>query len=488
MDMPDGLKRWYPLADWDSISQEAGGTSSAEDFPRQMRWSGDWAGDVAGTSAAFPADQAATFAEESPQPGETEKVSILAQEPGLSYRAAYLDRFQTVSQVNDMIRNCFQNTLEFQSIMVKGEVTDYNGHRGNHYYFSIKDQECLLPCFMWETTAKAQLKFELKQGQQVAIVGSLELYRAKGRSQLIVRQIANIGEGAANAAYLQLVARLEAEGLFDVIHKKPIPKHPKAVGIVTSKDGQAIRDICKVAAKRNPYVQLVLYHVNVQGRNAVSSIIEGIRTLDRMGLDTIIVGRGGGSDEELIAYNHEEIARAVFAAQTPIVSAVGHEGHRPLIDFVADKRAATPTEAAEETVPDVMADLRRLEQLRESIIVHMRGHIQHRRLLLEARMAQMEQYHPKRILQEQRNRLTTLFERMQQLTQDALDRRKHRFEVLATELHGLSPTAKLVKGFGYITHEGAPLMSVNNVALDDEVQIRIHDGEILARVTNIQTK
>ena len=238
------------------------------------------------------------------------------------YKAAEGDRFskyKTVTEVNRMIAEIVYATNEFRSILVKGEVTNYDGKKGRHYYFAIKDENALLPCVMWDSTAAYALKFKLEKGQQVAISGSLEYYENQGKSQLIVSSIENIGEGQANLAFIRLKAKLEAEGLFDQERKKPIPKHPSQVGIITSKNGQSIKDICKVGGKRNPYVQLILYHVNVQGVNAVSTIVTGIKTLDRMGLDTIIVGRGGGSDEELNSYNDELIARTVAEAETPIV-------------------------------------------------------------------------------------------------------------------------------------------------------------------------
>ena len=393
------------------------------------------------------------------------------------------DAYKTVTQVNDMIQNRFRTTAEFQFIMVKGEVTDFDGHKGRNYYFSIKDKESLLPCFLWEDTARSALGFELKAGQQVAITGSLELYRARAKSQLVVRSIINIGEGEASLEYLKLKARLEAEGLFDEEHKKPIPRHPRVIGIVTSKDGQAIKDIQKVAAKRNPYVQLLLYHVNVQGVNAVRTIVEGIRALDALRPDTIIVGRGGGSDEELIVYNDERIARAVYAARTPIVSAVGHEGHRPLIDLVADKRAATPTEAAEETVPDVMSDLRQIAQLKENLETLMRGQLERRHLQLDARRSRLETFNPLRLLKERRERLEALKGDLDRSMGRAVDLRKHRLEVLLANLHGLSPTAKLVRGFGYITVNEKPVASVREVDEGDRIDIRIHDGRIGAVVT-----
>ena len=447
--------------------------------------------------------------------------SGIEQELPLKY-----EKYKTVSEVNRLISDKYNHVPEFYDILVKGEVTNFNGKKGAHYYFDIKDDNSLLPCRLWDSVAAQALKFTLEKGQFVAIAGKLEFFEKSGQTQLIVREIENIGEGQSNLALLQLKAKLQAEGLFDVIHKKPIPKHPEKVGIITSKNGQAIKDICKVAKKRNPYVQLILFHVNVQGVNAVKTIVNGIKVLDGMGLDSVIVGRGGGSDEELNVYNDERIVRAVFEADTPIVSAVGHEGHWTLIDYVSDKRVATPSEAAEETIPDVMADIKRVELLLKALNDNMTGLIENKKLILENRLALLMKNSPQNRLKENNERLKHLtelmdinlkavyksykddldflsseienrirfiyekfkklpdeyLERIRLLANQAYDRRAHRLEVLLTELNALSPTAKLVGGFGYVTKEGKPVRSSTEVKGGDSINIKMHDGDISANV------
>ena len=416
-------------------------------------------------------------------------------------------KYRTVSEVNTMISEIVNCTNEFRFIMVKGEVTNFDGHHGRHYYFAIKDENAILPCVMWEGTALTALKFKLEKGQQVAIAGSLEYYKEGGRTQLIVSSIENIGDGQANLALMKLKARLQAEGLFDEAHKKQIPKHPQNVGIITSKNGQAIKDICKIAAKRNPYIQLVLYHVTVQGGEAVNTITKGIRELDRMGLDSIIVGRGGGSDEELMVYNDEAIARAVYEAATPVISAVGHEGHWTLIDYVADKRAATPSEAAEETIPNVMVDLDRVRYLKKGILDNMRSILDERKLMLNEKKAVLEQNSPVHMFKERSEKLNSLKEFMrmnilQKLSEanektaslkDSIrlgmervfDEKRHSFEVLLAKMNGLSPTAKLINGFGYITKDDKPVETIEKVNVGDRLNIRIHDGSIDTEVLNL---
>lgn len=436
------------------------------------------------------------------------------------------EKYKTVSEVNRLISDRYNHVPEFYDILVKGEVTNFNGKKGAHYYFDIKDDNALLPCRLWDSVAVQALKFTLEKGQFVAIAGRLEFFEKSGQTQLIVREIENIGEGQSNLALLQLKAKLQAEGLFDVIHKKPIPKHPENVGIITSKNGQAIKDICKVAKKRNPYVQLVLFHVNVQGVNAVSTIVNGIKELDGMGLDSIIVGRGGGSDEELNVYNDEKIVRAVFEAVTPIVSAVGHEGHWTLIDYVADKRVATPSEAAEETIPDVMADIEKVELLKKAIQDNMAALLKNKKLQLENKIALLAKNSPQNRLKENAERLKHQSELMRMnieavlkaytektamlteninagmklvfagfkdrpdILKESMDKNirlifqsySKRFEVLLANLNGLSPTAKLVGGFGYVSMDDKPVRNAADVKSGDNINIRMHDGDIPAVV------
>ena len=442
-ELPEGLRRWYPL--YKPVDGKEGVYLDTE------------TGEIIGDSSEI-----------TPVNNET------VNDPYAKYR--------TVSEINRMISDIVNATNDFRAILVKGEVTNFDGKKGRHYYFAIKDDSALLPCVMWDSTAAYVLKFKLEKGQQVAIAGSLEYYDAQGKAQLIVSTIENIGDGEANLAFIKLKAKLEAEGLFAPERKKSIPKHPEQVGIITSKNGQAIKDICKIAEKRNPYVQLILYHVNVQGVNAVSTIVNGIKTLDGMGLDTIIVGRGGGSDEELNSYNHERIARAVAEAKTPIVSAVGHQGHWTLIDFVADKRVATPSEAAEETIPDVMTEISRIELLKNTIRDRMKAIIENRRLLIKSTLSDIEKNSPQNRLNENKDRLKHFSELMDMNIRSAFQKYNNRFEVLLAELNGLSPTAKLVGGFGYVTKENKPVKNVVDVKSGDDINIRMHDGDITATV------
>ena len=416
--------------------------------------------------------------------------------------AAYL----SVTALNQAIAGEFSRSSLFQRILVRGEVTNYSGHKKN-YYFSIKDEYSELPVFLWESTARSALKFELQNGQQVALSGHLEFYEQRGAAQFIVTAIENIGEGLAKLQKLKLRARLEQEGLFDPAHKKPIPRHAKTIGIVTSLHGQAFRDISKIAKKRCPSIQLVLYPVNVQGELAVKTTVQGIEALDRYGVDIIIVGRGGGSDEDLSAYDDEKIVRAVYAAKTPVISAVGHAGNHSFADDAADLFAATPSEAAEAATSEtasviaqveslsreLQGNLRRIlgerrnRMLRESQALSsgMRSAFTKRRHQIELAESLLRSHSPLAELRRRKELLARAAADLNQAMNQALSVRKNRYELLVSALHALSPSARLVNGFGYITLRGQPLRRASDAEAGDELQIRVHDGEIRAEVRDI---
>ncbi len=402
-------------------------------------------------------------------------------------RDPYAD-YKSVTEVNNEISVQFDNTPGFRSILVKGEVTNYKGpNKGNHY-FSIKDEQSLLSCVIWASDADRIMRFTLEAGKQVAIKGNLRYFGRYGTNNLHVREIVDMGDGLENLRYLELKKKLEEEGLFDPAHKKPIPKFPKTVGIVTSKNGEALKDIQSIAMKKNPYVQLVLYPVNVQGVNAVRTIIKGIKRLDKENLDTIIVGRGGGSDEELKAYNDEMLARTVYAAKTPIISAVGHTGNQSILDLVADMSVITPTHAADAAIPDVMTTINRVDQLKRMIDVNMYNNFRLRKNQLEIQKNRLTRNDPTLVLQQKTDKLKRLSDDIRNKVVMNYQNTLNRYKVLVARLNGLSPTAKLIDGFGYITSSDKPVRSVNDVKVGDEVSIRIHDGQIKTTVNEVNGK
>ena len=394
------------------------------------------------------------------------------------------DSYETVTAVSLKIATIYDNTQIFQCIRVRGEVSNHSLWNG-HHFFTIRDSDSVLKCVLWQQTVKSGLPFEMEDGQEVGLLGSLRFNGKRSESELIVARAVNLGEGGENRELLLLKARLEAEGLFSIEHKKPVPKYPKRIGIVSSKEGDAIRDICRVAHDRNPYVQLFLYHVTVQGQSAPASIIEGIRAMDAGGYDLIIVSRGGGSREDLAPFDDENVVRAVYEARTPIVSGVGHERDWTLIDLVVDERFSTPTYAAQGVIPDVMSDIRRVRQLESAIRTGMRQILRNRMLLLKNRRERLERYNPEVILQRNKDRLKNAEERLGQEIRTLVGRRRHRLEVLVATLDGRSPTAKLVGGFGYITRGDRPVVTVDEIHVDDELQVRIRDGVIRTSVTEV---
>lgn len=265
-----------------------------------------------------------------------------------------MERVFTVSEVNRYIKNIFLRDPYLNNVYVKGEVSNCKYHTSGHIYFTLKDAQGQLACVMFAGQRRG-LTFKLEEGQSVIVLGSINVYERDGKYQLYANQIILDGLGKLYEQFEKLKKALEAEGLFDKAHKKPIPPYPKKVGIVTAVTGAAIRDIMNISKRRNPYVQLILYPAQVQGEGAAESIVRGIKTLDKLNLDVIIVGRGGGSIEDLWAFNEEIVARAIYDCNTPVISAVGHETDYTIADFVADLRAPTPSAAAELAVNDYIA-------------------------------------------------------------------------------------------------------------------------------------
>ncbi len=391
----------------------------------------------------------------------------------------------TVSQVNGYIKNLISSDYLLRNIVIRGEISNCKYHSMGHIYFTLKDESSSMPCVMFKGSIGSGLKFRLEDGQAVLITGSVNVYERDGRYQLYASKIllADDGKGKLAEEYEKLKIKLYEEGLFDFEIKKPIPKHPKAVGIVTAKTGAAIQDIMNIARRRNPYVQLYLYPAKVQGEGAAETIVRGIETLEKMGLDTIIIGRGGGSIEDLWAFNEEIVARAIFAAKTPIISGTGHEIDNTIADYVADLRAPTPSAAAELAIDNVIDTLNRVKTLRTSIDREMSSKVRDAGFRLEKLKNALERLSPESILRDRQLALAQSVDKLHRLMEDKLTRIKQRLEVDITRLHGLSPTAKLVNGFGYISDsEDKPVTSVRSVKEGDSLTVRVHDGTINTKV------
>ena len=377
----------------------------------------------------------------------------------------------SVTQINTYIKRMFQSDYALRRISIKGQVSNCKYHSSGHIYFSLKDEESQISCVMFVSARYNGLQFELEDGQEVIVDGNVSVYERGGSYQLYAQEIRLNGIGELYVAYEMLKQKLYEEGLFDHEIKKPIPKNPKKIGVVTARTGAAIHDIISTAKRRNPYVQLVLYPAKVQGEGASDTIVSGIRTLDQYGVDTIIIGRGGGSIEDLWAFNEENVARAIYEAKTPIISGTGHEVDTTIADYAADLRAATPTAACELAVPDITEVIIRCYQMK-----------------LQKYQITIANYDPRFQLQEQKMRLSELEEQIQQVMKNKMTGYKHKLELYAKELHGLSPTAKLINGFGYLEDQnGEPVTSVHKVKEGDQISLTISDGTILAMAKQIRT-
>lgn len=392
----------------------------------------------------------------------------------------------SVAQVNSYIKNLFVQDFLLNRISVRGEVSNCKYHTSGHIYFTLKDKSGTLSAVMFAGQRKG-LAFQLQEGQQVVVTGSIDIYERDGKYQLYAREIKRDGVGDLFERFQRLRDELEEMGMFAAEYKKPIPKYAKTIGIVTASTGAAIHDIMNIAARRNPYVQLILYPALVQGQDAKFSIVNGIRTLDALGLDVLIVGRGGGSMEDLWVFNEEIVARAIFECETPVISAVGHETDVTIADYVADLRAPTPSAAAELAVFDYRQFENRLEVLREALMRGMERNLERKKAQVEQYQMKLKLHHPERILNDHRQRLVQIQDQMGRSLEEKLTDRKHRLALLAGRLHGMSPLERLSRGFGFVTDkDGKPVASVKKLQKEEILSVRLADGRVETRILEVE--
>lgn len=394
----------------------------------------------------------------------------------------------SVGQVNNYIKNIITQDYVLRSLTIKGEVSNCKYHSLGHIYFSLKDETGTMPAVMFKGSIANGLDFKLADGQMVLVSGSIGVYERDGRYQLYASKIKLDGVGNLYEEFERLKNKLNEEGLFDFELKKPIPQYPKKVGIVTAKTGAAIQDIMNIARRRNPYVELFLYPAKVQGEGAADTIVKGIKTLDTMGMDTIIIGRGGGSMEDLWAFNEEKVVRAVYEAHTPIISGTGHEVDITLADYAADLRAPTPSAACELAIPDIMTTINQVRGYKSTLDSCIRNKLSLAKLTLDKYDAKIAALNPKTRLENQNQYLTELYDRLKKSVLDKYNNYRHRYELLSIRLNGLSPTAKLVGGFGYIDKANKPVLSVKDINVNDEINVTISDGRLKAVVSEVEDK
>lgn len=394
----------------------------------------------------------------------------------------------TVKQVNSYIKNMFTQDFMLNRIYVKGEVSNCKYHTSGHIYFSLKDESGTIACVMF-AGQRGGLSFHMREGQQIIVLGSVNVYERTGSYQLYVQEIRLDGEGTLYEKYQMLKQELEEMGMFAPEYKKAIPRYAKRIGVVTAPTGAAVRDIMNISARRNPYVQLLLYPAQVQGEGAKESIVRGIRMLETKNVDVIIVGRGGGSIEDLWAFNDECVARAIFDCQVPVISAVGHETDVTIADYVADLRAPTPSAAAELAVWDYRQLQGYLDECRLRMNRSMTGTIRINRLRLKELDVRLSYLHPRHKLQDQQQRLIELEEELRTLMRDRVKEARHRLAIQIEKLNGLSPVRKLNQGFAYVEEaDGGVVKSIRQVEMGDELTVYVTDGLIRTSVKAVQKK
>lgn len=389
----------------------------------------------------------------------------------------------TVRQVNTYIKNMFTQDFILNRIYVKGEVSNCKYHTSGHIYFSLKDESGTIACVMF-AGHRSGLSFRLQEGQQVIVLGSVSVYERSGQYQLYAREIILDGAGALYEKFEALKKELAEMGMFAREYKQPVPKYIHTLGVVTAPTGAAVRDIINIAGRRNPYVQIILYPAQVQGEGAAESIVRGIRALEKKKVDVMIVGRGGGSIEDLWAFNEEAVARAIFECSIPVISAVGHETDTTIADFVADLRAPTPSAAAELAVYDHREARERIRTYQEAMLRQVTLKISEKRSVLERLRMRLDHAHPRQKLNESRQYAADLETRLRLLMQNRLDREKHRLALCVEKMKGLSPLEKLSHGYSYIQNQnGENIRSIRQISDGTALEIYVSDGRIRALVT-----
>lgn len=388
----------------------------------------------------------------------------------------------SVGQINRYVKNMFTQDFILQKIYVKGEVSNCKYHTSGHIYFSLKDETGVLSCVMFAGHRRG-LAFRMKDGDRVVVGGAVDVYERDGRYQLYAKEISLEGAGALYERFLALKTELEEMGMFAQEYKQPIPPFIHRLGVVTAPTGAAVQDIRNISLRRDPYLQIILYPALVQGEGAADSIVRGIHMLDQAEVDVIIVGRGGGSIEDLWAFNEEKVARAIFECRTPIISAVGHETDFTIADFVADLRAPTPSAAAELAVADFRQILQNIAGLRDRMQKAMQRRAELGRAQLMQYQMRFQYLNPEAKLRDNRQRLADLDELLRRAMKNRIAEERHMLGIYLERYRGLSPLYKLNQGYSFVSdREGNGIISTKQVHSGDLLEISVTDGVIEAEV------
>jgi len=391
----------------------------------------------------------------------------------------------TVSALTRLLRNVLETT--FPHVWVSGEISNLMRAGSGHVYLTLKDESAQLKAVIWRSTAQ-RLRFDLKDGLEIIAAGAIQLYEGRGQHQLVIEQLQPRGIGPLELAFRQLHQKLSAEGLFDPDRKRPLPRFPRRIALITSPSGAAVRDMIQVLTRRWPRSRIVVVPVQVQGDQAAGQIANALRTVHRIpAVDVVICGRGGGSLEDLWAFNEEAVARAIHSCQIPVISAVGHEVDVTIADLVADRRALTPSEAAELAVPLESEVLGELARLRGQLVAALQHRARTARMRLEAVAAQRCLTRPRERLQELARRLDDQESRLKRAIRQILDRSRQQLQAQAGSLNALSPLAVLERGYSLTKRlaDGDLIRSAGSVQVGDRISTLLPDGVLISEVTDI---
>ena len=396
-----------------------------------------------------------------------------------------MEEVSTVSQVNMYIKNMFVRDYALRQLRVKGEISNCKYHSSGHIYFTIKDQSSQLSCVMFATYTRG-LTFRMKEGQSVIVSGNISVYERDGKYQMYALSVTQDGVGKLYEEYEKLKKRLLAEGLFDDSKKKKIPRFAQKIGVVTAQTGAVIQDIRNVSNRRNPYVQIILYPAKVQGKDAHQTIIKGLQYFEKTDVDIVIIGRGGGSIEDLWEFNQEELAYAIAACTKPDISAVGHETDTTIADYAADLRAPTPSAAAELAVFSYRDYEIALQEYRYTLNRYMENVLQIKRLQLKQYETVLSHASPKDLIAQRRLFLAECADRMTYLIEQKILSAKHQLALYAEELKGLSPLQKLQDGYSYVENaQGKNVNQVKNLTKGEILTVKMTDGQAKVSVEEI---
>ncbi|MBO5896067.1 MAG: exodeoxyribonuclease VII large subunit [Clostridia bacterium] len=391
----------------------------------------------------------------------------------------------TVNELNNYVKGILDSDENLKYVYVTGEISNFKAHYSGHMYMTVKDEAASVKAVMFAGNA-SKLRFVPENGMKILALGTISLFPRDGSYQLYITAMQPDGAGALSIAFEQLKKKLEAEGLFSAEHKKPLPLFPRRVGVITSSTGAAVQDIFNVLGRRFPVAQVVVRSAKVQGEGAAQDIAAAIREFNEQnGADVLIVGRGGGSVEDLWAFNEEVVARAVYASSIPIISAVGHETDYTICDFVADLRAPTPSAAAEIAVPDIFELKSDLDAYKAHIYNVTKNIISAEKARLDAIQKSGALKDPVLKLQDNRRSLAYLEEKLTDITRNTLEISKNRLSSLAGKLDALSPLGVIARGYGIVNDDNGVVSSVKSIKKGDSVTIKLSDGSFGASVTEI---